>query len=42
MLLYFYTLAVVEGRGLAKGEIGITSFDLKGSELVLSQVSISI
>ena len=30
--------ALVEGRGLAKGEIGMASIDLKRPELVLSQV----
>ncbi|XP_061107602.1 mutS protein homolog 4 [Conger conger] len=30
-------VAVVEGRGLARGEIGMTSIDLKFPELVLSQ-----
>jgi DNA mismatch repair protein MSH4 len=32
--------ALVEGRGLAKGEIGMASLDLKRPELVLSQVLI--
>ena len=32
------TSAVVEGRGLARGEIGMASIDLKRPELVLSQV----
>jgi len=31
--------AIAEGRGLAKGEIGLTCLDFKGSEMVLSQVS---
>ena len=31
--------AVVEGRGLARGEIGMASIDLKSPELVLSQFS---
>lgn len=31
-------LAIVEGRGLAKGEIGMASIDLKKPELILSQV----
>lgn len=30
-------VAVVEGRGLARGEIGMVSFNLKCPELVLSQ-----
>ena len=30
--------AIVEGRGLARGEIGMASVDMKGPELVLSQV----
>ncbi|XP_074639659.1 mutS protein homolog 4-like [Acropora palmata] len=32
-------VAIVEGRGLAKGEIGMASIDLKKPELVLSQFS---
>jgi hypothetical protein len=32
------SLAIVEGRGLARGEIGISSIDLKKPELILSQV----
>jgi hypothetical protein len=32
-------VALVEGRGLAKGEIGMASFDLKRPELILSQFS---
>ena len=32
-------LAVVEGRGLAKGEVGVASIDLKQPVLLLSQVS---
>ena len=31
--------AIVEGRGLARGEIGMASMDLKCPELVLSQLS---
>ena len=31
--------AIVEGRGLARGEIGMASMDLKCPELVLSQFS---
>lgn len=31
-------LAIVEGRGLARGEIGIASIDLKRPVLLLSQV----
>lgn len=34
----YFPLAIVEGRGLAKGEIGMASIDLKKPELVLSQV----
>ena len=30
---------MVEGRGLAKGEVGLASIDLKRPELILSQVS---
>ena len=30
--------AIVEGRGLARGEIGMASIDLKRPELILSQV----
>lgn len=30
-------VVVVEGRGLARGEIGMASLDLKCPELVLSQ-----
>lgn len=32
-------VALVEGRGLARGEIGMASFNLKCPELVLSQFS---
>ncbi|CAI8046746.1 MutS protein homolog 4 [Geodia barretti] len=32
-------VALVEGRGLAKGEIGMASFDLKRPEVILSQFS---
>uniref|UniRef100_A0A7M5XGZ2 Uncharacterized protein n=1 Tax=Clytia hemisphaerica TaxID=252671 RepID=A0A7M5XGZ2_9CNID len=32
-------IAIAEGRGLAKGEIGLTSLDFKASEMVLSQFS---
>lgn len=32
-------VAIVEGRGLAKGEIGMASIDLKRPELILSQFS---
>ena len=35
---FFFNLAVVEGRGLAKGEIGMAAINLKGSELSLFQV----
>ena len=31
-------VAVVEGRGLAKGEVGVASIDLKEPVLLLSQV----
>ncbi|RWS03284.1 mutS protein 4-like protein [Dinothrombium tinctorium] len=34
-----YVLSVVEGRGLAKGEIGVAAIDLIGNTLVLSQFS---
>ena len=43
MPTYMYVLsliaAIVEGRGLARGEIGMASMDLKCPELVLSQFS---
>ena len=32
-------VAVVEGRGHARGEIGLASIDLKNPQLILSQVS---
>eukprot|EP00795_Rhopilema_esculentum_P008778 gene8778-14808_t len=32
-------VAIVEGRGLAKGEIGMAAIDLKGSEMTLFQFS---
>ena len=35
-----FTLAIVEGRGLARGEIGMASIDLKNPVLILSQVYI--
>ena len=35
---WWYNLAVVEGRGLAKGEVGVASIDLKEPVLLLSQV----
>ena len=35
-------LAIVEGRGLAQGEIGMASIDLKQPELILSQVRFEI
>ena len=38
LFLNAYFSAIVEGRGLAKGEIGMASIDLKKPELVLSQV----
>jgi len=31
------TAAIVEGRGLAKGEVGMASIDLKQPVLILSQ-----
>ena len=34
--------ALVEGRGQAKGEIGMASIDLKRPELLLSQVKAHI
>lgn len=30
-------VAVVEGRGLARGEIGMASIDLKSPQIILSQ-----
>jgi len=36
--MYTYA-AIVEGRGLAKGEVGMASLDLKKPELCLSQFS---
>ena len=39
-LLWFS--AVVEGRGHARGEIGMASIDLKNPLLTLSQVSLKI
>lgn len=30
-------VAVVEGRGLARGEVGMASIDLKNPEMILSQ-----
>ena len=39
--MYILIAAVVEGRGLAKGEIGMAAIDLKGSELALFQVNSS-
>ncbi|XP_065646680.1 mutS protein homolog 4 isoform X6 [Hydra vulgaris] len=32
-------VAIVEGRGMAKGEIGMACIDLKGAELIISQFS---
>jgi len=32
-------IAIVEGRGLARGEIGMAALDLKKPEIVLSQFS---
>ena len=40
--MYYYSLcdsAIVEGRGLAKGEVGVASIDLKEPVLLLSQVN---
>lgn len=38
-LKYFNAVsAIVEGRGHARGEIGMASIDLKNPELILSQV----
>ena len=37
-LISFCILAIVEGRGLAKGEIGMAAINLKGFELSLFQV----
>jgi hypothetical protein len=34
-----YFLAIAEGRGLARGEIGITSVDLMSPIIILSQFS---
>lgn len=33
------SVAIVEGRGLARGEVGMASLDLKKPELCLSQFS---
>ena len=41
-VLSFFSTALVEGRGLAKGEIGMASIDLKRPELLLSQVCFRI
>jgi DNA mismatch repair protein MSH4 len=35
----FFIIAVVEGRGLARGEVGMASLDLKNPVLTLSQFS---
>ena len=37
--LFLCFQAIVEGLGLAKGEIGMASIDMKKPELILSQVS---
>ena len=37
--LWILITAIVEGRGLAQGEIGLASIDLKQPELILSQVT---
>lgn len=37
--VYLLVLAVVEGRGVARGEIGMAYIDLKHPVLVLSQFS---
>lgn len=34
-----FVIAIVEGRGLARGEVGMATLDLKKPELVLSQFS---
>lgn len=39
VLNIFYISAIVEGRGLARGEIGMATLDLKKPEMVLSQFS---
>ena len=36
---YYHSLAIVEGRGLARGEIGMASIDLKNPVIILSQVN---
>ena len=41
MCILFHA-ALVEGRGLAKGEIGMASLDLKRPELTLSQVCVFV
>lgn len=38
----FVCAALVEGRGQAKGEIGMASIDMKRPELLLSQVKAHI
>jgi DNA mismatch repair protein MSH4 len=38
-MLFFFIIAVVEGRGLARGEVGMASLDLKNPVLTLSQFS---
>ena len=37
--MFFFFIAVVEGRGLARGEVGMASLDLKNPVLTLSQFS---
>ncbi len=39
LFFIFSIIAIVEGRGLAKGEIGMAALDLRGSELTLLQVN---
>ncbi len=40
--MFIVFTAVVEGRGHARGEIGMASIDLKSPVLVLSQVLINM
>ena len=42
LILLFLSSAVVEGRGLARGEIGMASIDLKCPVLAMSQFSDSL
>lgn len=37
--LVWFVKAIVEGRGLARGEIGMASLDLKSPVLMMSQFS---